>query len=229
MVVADYSQIELRLLAVMSGEPSMLEAFREGLDIHKATAAEVMGVPLDKVTGDMRRLAKTVNFGLIYGMGVYGLASRTSMTAQEADEFIKRYWARYPRIRSLFDRTLTEAKERGYVMTLLGRRRYIPELSSHNAGVRQQGERMAINMPVQGTAADIIKIAMIRVYDELTKSKLGAKLLLQVHDELLLEVPRDELEATTKLICEVMEGAMTLDVPLIVDVVSGDRWGDMKE
>lgn len=229
LMSADYSQIELRLLAVMSGEPSMLDAFREGLDIHKATAAEVMGVPLDKVTGDMRRLAKTVNFGLIYGMGVYGLASRTSMTAQEADEFIKRYWARYPRIRSLFDRTLAEAKERGYVMTLLGRRRYIPELNSHNAGVRQQGERMAINMPVQGTAADIIKIAMIRVYDELKKSKLGAKLLLQVHDELLLEVPRAELEETTKLVCDVMEGAMTLDVPLIVDVASGDRWGDMKE
>jgi DNA polymerase I len=229
LMSADYSQIELRLLAVMSGEPSMLEAFREGLDIHKATAAEVMGVPLDKVTNEMRRLAKTVNFGLIYGMGVHGLVSRTSMTTQEADEFIKRYWSRYPRIRSLFDRTLTEAKERGYVMTLLGRRRYIPELNSHNAGVRQQGERMAINMPVQGTAADIIKIAMIQVQQALRESKLGAKLLLQVHDELLLELPRAEVEATSKLVCEVMERAMTLDVPLVVDVAVGDRWGEMKE
>ncbi len=229
LMSADYSQIELRLLAVMSGEPSMLEAFREGIDIHRATAAEVSGVPLDKVTGEMRRLSKTVNFGLIYGMGTFGLASRTSMSNAEASEFIKRYWARYPRVRSLFDRTLAEARERGYVTTLLGRRRYIPELSSHNQGVRQSGERMAINMPVQGTAADIIKIAMIRLHKALHESGLDAKLLLQVHDELLLELPRAEVEATSKLVRETMEGAMQLDVPLDVEISVGDSWGEMKQ
>jgi DNA polymerase I len=228
LLAADYSQIELRLLAHMAQEERLVQAFDQGLDIHAATAAEVMGVPIEKVDPDSRRLAKTINFGVLYGMGSYGLARDSGLTPAEASKFIELYWSRYPAVRRFMDQTLEEGRERGYVSTLLGRRRYMPELRSRNGGVRQQAERMAINAPVQGTAADIIKIAMNRLFDELQARKLRSKMLLQVHDELLFEVPASELEEISALVCEIMEGAMELSVPIKVDVKYGKNWGEMQ-
>ncbi len=227
LLAADYSQIELRLLADMAGEERLVQAFDAGLDIHAATAAEVMGVPIEKVDPDMRRLAKTVNFGVLYGMGSYGLARDTGLSPKEASEFIELYWSRYPAVRTFMNNTLKEGREFGYVTTLLGRRRYAPELRSKNAQIRQAGERMAINAPVQGTAADIIKIAMIRLDNELVAGKLRSKILLQVHDELLLEVPASELDRMSELVCRTMEGAWKLRVPLVAEVKVGTNWGEM--
>ncbi len=228
LMAADYSQIELRLLAHMAQEPRLMEAFEQGLDIHAATAAEVMGIPLEQVDPDSRRLAKTINFGVLYGMGSYGLARDTGLSPAEASKFIELYWSRYPMVRALMDRTLEEGREKGYVSTLLGRRRYSPELRSRNGGIRQQAERMAINAPVQGTAADIIKIAMNRLHDEMKARGMKSRMLLQVHDELMFEVPASELKDLQVLVCETMEGAMTLSVPLKVEVKYGMNWGDMQ-
>lgn len=227
LMAADYSQIELRLLAHMAQEERLITAFEEGLDIHAATAAEVMGVPIDKVDPDSRRLAKTINFGVLYGMGSYGLARDSGLSQQEADQFIKLYWSRYPAVRQFMDRTLTEGREHKYVSTLLGRRRYMTELRSPNGGIRQAAERMAINAPVQGTAADIIKIAMNRLDREMKERKLKSKMLLQVHDELVFEVPRSEIEVMSGLVCQTMEDAFKLSVPLKVDVKVGKNWGEM--
>lgn len=227
LMAADYSQIELRLLAHMAQEERLISAFEQGLDIHAATAAEVMGVPVDQVDPDSRRLAKTINFGVLYGMGSYGLARDSNLSQKEADVFIKLYWSRYPAVRQFMDRTLQEGREQGYVSTLLGRRRYMPELRSRNGGLRQQAERMAINAPVQGTAADIIKIAMNRLYEEMKTRKLKSHMLLQVHDELVFEVPQSEIAAMTDLVCQTMEGAFDLDVPLQVDIKTGKNWGEM--
>jgi DNA polymerase-1 len=227
LMAADYSQIELRLLAHMAEEERLITAFEEGLDIHAATAAEVMGVPIDKVDPDSRRLAKTINFGVLYGMGSYGLARDSGLSQQEADQFIKLYWSRYPAVRQFMDRTLQEGREHGYVSTLLGRRRYMPELRSRNGGIRQAAERMAINAPVQGTAADIIKIAMNRLDREMKERKLKSKMLLQVHDELVFEVPASEVEVMSDLVCGTMESAFELRVPVKVDVKVGKNWGEM--
>jgi DNA polymerase-1 len=228
LLAADYSQIELRLLADMAQEERLLQAFEAGQDIHAATAAEVMGVPIEQVDPDSRRLAKTINFGVLYGMGSYGLARDTGLSQPEAAKFIELYWSRYPAVRAFMDHTLREGREHGYVSTLLHRRRYMPELRSRNGGLRQQAERMAINAPVQGTAADIIKIAMNRLHDELNTRKLRAKMLLQVHDELLFEVPASELGELSDLVCTTMEGAMQLSVPLRVELKSGKNWGEMQ-
>lgn len=227
LLAADYSQIELRLLADMAGEERLINAFEAGLDIHTATAAEILGIPIDKVDPDSRRLAKTVNFGVLYGMGSYGLARDTGLSTKEASEFIELYWSRYPAVRSFMNRTLQEGREKHYVTTLLGRRRNMPELRSPNAGVRQAGERMAINAPVQGTAADIIKIAMNRLHAEMKKRNMRSKMLLQVHDELLFEAPASELEELGELVCSTMEGAWQLRVPLVADVKAGKNWGEM--
>jgi DNA polymerase-1 len=227
LLAADYSQIELRLLADMAGEERLIHAFEAGQDIHAATAAEIMGIPIDKVDPDSRRLAKTVNFGVLYGMGSYGLARDTGLSTKEASEFIELYWSRYPAVRSFMNRTLQEGREHKYVTTLLGRRRYMPELRSPNAGVRQAGERMAINAPVQGTAADIIKIAMNRLYAEMKKRNMRSKMLLQVHDELLFEAPASEIEELSNLVCNTMEGAWQLRVPLVAEVKAGKNWGEM--
>jgi DNA polymerase-1 len=228
LFAADYSQIELRLLAHMAQEERLISAFEAGQDIHAATAAEVMGVPIEQVDPDSRRLAKTINFGVLYGMGSYGLARDSNLTQAEAAKFIELYWSRYPSVRSFMDRTLQEGRALGYVKTLFGRRRYMPELKSPNVGVRQAGERMAINAPVQGTAADIIKIAMIRLADEMKSRGLRSKMLLQVHDELLFEVPRSELGAMAETVCRIMEGAAELTVPLRVDMKAGANWGEMQ-
>jgi DNA polymerase-1 len=224
---ADYSQIELRILAHITGEPALVEAFRQGEDIHAATAAEILGVPLDDVSADQRRIAKTVNFGVLYRISDYGLASRLGMTNADAGRFIREYFARYPRVRALQEETLREGRRQGYVTTLMGRRRYLPELNASHGGVRQAAERMAVNAPIQGTAADIIKRAMIDIQAHLDAHRLRTKMLLQVHDELVFEVPDDEVDAVRPVVRRLMEQAYPLDVPLEVEVKTGRHWGEM--
>jgi DNA polymerase-1 len=228
---ADYSQVELRILAHLSDDENLLAAFHRGEDIHASTAASIQGVPIEQVTPDMRRLAKTINFGLIYGMSDWGLAARTELSREEASEFISKYFAQYPRVRGYLARIKQQAQEQGYVETLLGRKRYFPELRSGSrahGNVKAAAERMAINHPIQGTAADIIKIAMIRLHDELQSRGLRSKMILQVHDELVLEVPDDEVDGVGKLVKSVMEDAYKLDVPLKVDIKTGRHWREME-
>jgi DNA polymerase-1 len=225
---ADYSQIDLRVLAHLSQDPRLLEAFSQGEDIHAATASEVFSVPLSGVNKDMRRLAKTINFGVIYGMSEYGLEQATELSRQEAAQFIKAYFEKYSGVKEYLALTKKEAAEKGYVQTLLGRRRYIPEVNSANAQVRMAAERMAINMPVQGTSADIIKVAMIELQHEMDKERLEAKMILQVHDELLFELPKEETEKLTELVLRIMPVAVKLSVPVKVDIKTGKSWGDME-
>jgi DNA polymerase-1 len=225
-VTADYSQIELRILAHMSGDPAFVEAFRSGADIHRQTAAIVFGVDVAKVTSDMRAAAKTVNFATIYGIGPFALSHQLGTTVAEAKQFIENYFARFPDVRRYLDEQIAKARERGYVETLSGRRRYIPEIRSSNYNMRQFGERAATNAPVQGTAADIIKIAMIRIHDALRDR--GARMLLQVHDELVLEAPRAEADATRALVQELMENAFPLTVPLEAVTGTGENWFECK-
>lgn len=227
LLSADYSQIELRLMAHMSQEPFLLDAFRAGEDIHRATAALVYGVEPGEVTANQRRVAKTVNFGLLYGMQAYGLSRDTGLPRADAQKFIDQYWARLPAVKQYFDETLKFGTTHGYVQTLSGRRRLTPDLQSSNGARRSAAERMAVNMPLQGTAADIMKIAMIRVADRLADSKLRARLILQVHDELVLEVDRPDLEATAQLVSETMENAYDLTVPLETEVSYGQNWEEM--
>ena len=228
LVDADYSQIELRLLAHLSGDEAMCEAFTLGQDIHTRTAAEVYGVPLDEVTPQMRSSAKAVNFGIVYGISDFGLASNLHISRKEAAEFISRYFARYPAIHRFMDACVSQGKAEGYSVTMYGRRRPLPELSSPNYNRRQFGERAAMNTPVQGAAADIIKIAMNAVHDELKASGLTAKLILQVHDELIVEAPEEEREQVETLLRRCMENAASLRVPMIADVHSGRSWYDTK-
>ncbi|MFC1924233.1 DNA polymerase I [Chloroflexota bacterium] len=224
----DYSQIELRILAHFSQDPRLMAAFEADEDIHAATASEVFGVALAEVSPEMRRVAKVVNFGVVYGMSDYGLQQATELSREEAARFIASYFQRYTKVKEYLDSTKQQAKEMGYVQTLLGRRRYIPELNSSNRQVREAAERMAINMPVQGTAADIIKLAMINVQSGIERRGLKSKMLLQVHDELLFEVPPEELEQMKALVEEMMCGAMELSVPLKVEVKVGRSWGEME-
>jgi DNA polymerase I len=225
-VAADYSQIELRLLAHVSGEESLVEAFRRGEDIHRRTASEVFGVPLAEVTSAQRDAAKTTNFSVIYGVTAFGLARGLGVSSREAQEFLDRFFARHPRVRAYLDATVKEGRARGFVQTLFGRRRYLPELRSGNPNLRGFAERMATNAPIQGTAADLIKVAMIRMARALEAARLRSRMLLQVHDELLFEAPPDEAERLEALAAEIMEGAMTLDVPLKVDVKAGADWAE---
>jgi DNA polymerase-1 len=224
---ADYSQIELRLMAHLSQEPFLLDAFRNGEDIHRATAALVYGVKPEEVTSDQRRVAKTVNFGLLYGMQAYGLSRDTGLPRADAQKFIDQYWSRLPSVKQYFEETLKFGTTHGYVESLSGRRRLIPDLQSSNGARKAAAERMAINMPLQGTAADIMKVAMIRVADRLAASKLRARLILQVHDELVLEVDRPDLEATAQLVSETMQNAYDLTVPLETEVSYGQNWEEM--
>jgi len=229
LISIDYSQIELRLMAHMSQEPFLLEAFRAGQDVHRATAALVYGVPLDEVTSDMRRVAKTVNFGLLYGMQAYGLSRDTGMSRAESQAFIDQYWARLPKVREYHDRTLAFGREQGYVQTILGRRRPTPDLISSNPAHRAAAERMSINMPVQGTAADIMKIAMISGDRALKAHRLPAAMILQVHDELVLEVSESAVPETIDAVRGAMESAFELDVPLITEASVGPNWNEMEE
>jgi len=228
LLAGDYSQIDLRALAHLSGDENLIAAFRRDEDIHAATASRLFGIPADAVTADQRRFAKTVNFGVIYGMSEYGLEQATELSRQEAAQFIKTYFDKYPQIVAYLEATRKLARERGYVATILGRRRYVPEVHSANRQVRESGERMAINMPVQGTSADIIKVAMINLERAMKKRNLGSRLLLQVHDELIFEVPENEMKPMTKLVGEVMSQAMLLSVPLKVDIKAGRNWEEMQ-
>jgi DNA polymerase-1 len=228
LFAADYSQIELRILAHLTQDPRLVDAFQNDKDIHAATASDVFGVVENEVTPDMRRMAKTVNFGIIYGLSAFGLSQRTGFSVKEAGTFIKEYNERYPAIKAYLDQTPNQARETGYVQTILGRRRYMGELRNSNAAIRQAAERQAINMPVQGTAADIVKIAMVRVSNEVREKKLRAKLLLQVHDELVFEAPRSELAVLAELVKRNMEGVVKLSVPLKADLKVGPNWRDME-
>ena len=226
MVAADYSQIELRIMAHLSEDPSLLKAFAEGQDIHRATAAEVFAVATEQVTADMRRSAKAINFGLIYGMSAFGLARQLNIGRKQAAEYIELYFQRYPGVQSYMNNIRHTAAEQGYVETAFGRRLYLPEINSRNGMRRQAAERTAINAPMQGTAADIIKLAMIHVDDWLQNSDLQSRMIMQVHDELVLEVPDTELDAVKQGLNDLMENAASLLVPLVVDVGVGDNWDE---
>ncbi|MGD8398546.1 MAG: DNA polymerase I, partial [Anaerolineae bacterium] len=232
LLAADYSQVELRVLAHIAQDPAMLAAFARGEDIHATTAAAIYGVPLGEVTYDQRRIAKMTNFAISYGVTGYGLADRTGLTMEEADAFIARYFETFPQIQAYIEETRRVAREQGYVETLLGRRRYFPQLSTtsrvhHN--VREQAYRMAINAPIQGTAADILKVALRRLWHALRERGLGSRIILQVHDELVLEVPEAELDEVLALTVDTMEGAYPLDAALRVDAKVGRNWLDMDE
>lgn len=227
-VVADYSQIELRVLAHMSRDPGLVEAFVGGADIHRATASRVFGVSPDLVSSEMRRRSKMINFGLLYGMEAFGLASRLDISRDEAREHMDAYFAQFPQVKEFMDGIVTEARRTGYTATMFGRRRHLPELKSDNFRIRQMGERMALNAPVQGTAADIIKLAMIDLDRELAERGMATRMLLQIHDELILEAPDAEIEEAVALIKRVMEGVTELAVPLVVDISTGPNLAEVK-
>jgi len=225
---ADYSQIELRLMAHFSGDDAMLDAFRTGQDVHARTASEIFEVPLEEVDGTLRSRAKAVNFGLIYGISAFGLSRNTGVTQQEARTFISRYFAKYPGVKRFMDTAAEDGAVNGYALTLMGRRRYLPELQSANAMVREFGKRAAMNTPVQGTAADIIKLAMVRVHEALRRERLRSRLILQVHDELLLECPPEEAAQAARILQEAMESVISLSVPLLAEVHQGVNWAEAK-
>jgi DNA polymerase-1 len=226
LLSADYSQIELRVLAHMSGDEGLIRTFLEDQDIHTRTASEIFGLPQDEISSEMRRKAKAVNFGIIYGISAFGLAQDIGVSNAEAKRYIDSYFDRYPKVRSFIDTTISRAKETGYVTTLLGRKRFIPELASSSAPVRNFGERMAVNTPIQGTAADLIKLAMIKIHSILGARKAGSRMILQVHDELIFEVPENEIEMMKKLVKEQMEGVLELAVPIKVDMGVGKNWDE---
>ncbi|WP_418303197.1 DNA polymerase I [Paenibacillus yonginensis] len=228
ILAADYSQIELRVLAHISGDERLKEAFLDEMDIHTKTASDVFGVPQDQVDSNMRRSAKAVNFGIVYGISDYGLSQNLNITRKEAGQFIEQYFAVFQGVRRYMDSIVKEAKRDGYVTTLLERRRYLPEINASNFNLRSFAERTAMNTPIQGTAADIIKLAMVRMVEALSERKLKSRMLLQVHDELVFEVPEDELELMTGLVPEVMEKALELSVPLKAEVSSGNNWYEAK-
>ena len=224
MMSADYSQIELRLMAHLSGDAHLVDAFRHGLDVHAATAAKIFRIPLEEVTADQRRIAKTANFGIMYGISSFGLAERLRCPRSEAKQIIDDYFASFPSIRGFIDATVAQARERGYVETLFGRRRYIADIGAGNAALRALAERNAVNAPIQGTAADIIKLAMIAVDRRLREGGFRARMVLQIHDELLLEVPQDEIAPVRDLLVHEMENVITLSVPLTVECNDGKTW-----
>ena len=226
IVAADYSQIELRIMAHLSQDQGLLTAFSEGKDIHKATAAEVFGIELEQVSVEQRRRAKAINFGLIYGMSAFGLAKQIDVGRHEAQDYIDTYFARYPGVKRYMDTTRAHAADQGFVETLFGRRLYLPEINSSNGMRRQAAERTAINAPMQGTAADIIKKAMVAVDHWMTESAVEGAMIMQVHDELVFEVAEDSLDLLVTSVNGLMSGAVELDVPLIVDVGVGNNWDE---
>ena len=226
MVSADYSQIELRLLAHVAQIDSLKKAFRDGVDIHALTASQVFGIPLDQLDKTTRARAKAINFGIIYGISAFGLARQLGIPRGDAGRYIEAYFERYPGIRDYMERAKAYAKRNGYVTTLFGRRIHVPGIHDRNAAHRAFSERASINAPLQGTAADILKRAMVRMHRALEQSRLKARMLLSVHDELLFEAPNGEVEALKALAKKTMEGAAVLDVPLIVETGSGDSWDE---
>ena len=228
LVDADYSQIELRVLAHISGDEELTKAFSQGVDVHSLTASGVFGVDIDDVTPTMRSHAKTVNFGIVYGMGEFSLAKDLGISVKEARDYIQNYFDKYKGVKRYMDTIIEEAKEKGYVETMFSRRRTIAEINSSNFMIRSAGERMVRNTPIQGSAADIIKIAMVKVHDELCKRGLKAKLILQVHDELIIETPEDEIGEVTQILTSSMTSAAKLNVPLVAEANSGKSWYDAK-
>ena len=229
LVDADYSQIELRVLSALAKDEAMLAAFNAGVDIHTVTASQVFNMPQDMVTPLMRSRAKAVNFGIVYGIGAFSLAKDIGVPRYEADAYIKGYLHHYSGVAQYLEKIVQTAKDKGYAETIYGRRRYLPELASSNHNLRAFGERVAKNMPIQGTAADIIKIAMVRVHTRLASEGLRARLVMQVHDELIVEAPRDEVERVSALLAEEMENAASIGVRLLADVHTGETWYDAKE
>jgi DNA polymerase-1 len=226
LLSADYSQVELRILAHLSNDAGLIDAFRNGLDVHARTASEIFNVPVDKVTSDIRRIAKTVNFGVIYGISPFGLSETLGISRDEAKKYIEQYFQRHQGVKIYVEKNLDEARKKGYVSTIFGRKRAVPEIRNRNAAVRQLGERLAVNSPIQGTAADIIKIAMINIWKRFRGKSLRTKMILQVHDELLFELPGDELEAVKDIVRREMEGVITLAVPIRVDINYGKNWAE---
>ncbi len=227
LMAADYAQIELRIIASMSGDPDLIEAFRQEQDIHTATAARVFDVDYDDVTRAQRDRVKQVNYGIPYGISAFGLAQRLRIGNSEAQELIDQYRASYPRVIEFLDGLLDEARTRGYVETLLGRRRYVPQITSRNPNDRAFAERIAVNMPIQGTQADMIKIAMVRIHKRIAAEGLAARMILQVHDELVFEVPDEEVEAMRGIARDEMADALPLDnVPIVIEIGVGDNWLD---
>jgi DNA polymerase I len=224
LLAADYSQIELRIIAALSEEETMIEAFKNGEDIHASTASKVFNVPLNEVSREQRSNAKTVNFGIIYGVSAFGLSNQTDLSRSEAKELIDTYYATYPKLRNFISEQVDFARDHGYVQTVLGRRRYLKDINSRNAVVRGAAERNAVNAPIQGSAADIIKIAMINIHNKLNEGSFKTKMLLQVHDELVFDVFKPEIEAIKSLVKTEMENAYKLKVPLDVDLDTGDNW-----
>jgi len=227
LLSADYSQIDLRVLAHLSQDPGLIAAFAHDEDIHATTASKLFGIPAGEVTSEMRRNAKTVNFGVVYGMSDYGLEQATNLSREEAAQFIALYFEKYPRVKEYLEATKEQARKLGYVQTVMGRKRFIPEINSYNRLVREAAERMAINAPVQGSSADIIKIAMINLHREMEKRNLKSKMLLQIHDELLFEVPEEEVGEMKSLVTEIMPRAVELCVPVKIDIKLGRNWGEM--
>lgn len=224
LVDADYSQIELRLLAHISNDKNMIEAFKSGEDIHTITASQVFNQPVEWVTPELRSSAKAVNFGIVYGIGAFSLSKDINVSVKQADEYIKAYLKKYSGVADYMEKTTSDAKKNGYVTTMFGRRRYVPELSMSNKNVQAMGKRIAMNTPIQGTAADIIKLAMVKVYSRLKKELPDAKLILQVHDELIVEAKECDAQKAAQILCEEMENAVTLSVPLIADAKTGESW-----
>ncbi|MDD4518825.1 MAG: DNA polymerase, partial [Limnochordia bacterium] len=225
---ADYSQIELRILAHVSGDQTLINAFEQQQDIHKRTAAEIFEVPLDAVTDEMRNQAKAINFGIIYGISSFGLSRNTGLDRRDAQEFIDRYFAKYPGVKDYLDKTVQEAKRKGYVRTIFGRLRFLEGINSRNYTTRSFAERMAMNTPIQGSAADIIKLAMVRLHGALKSSSLQGDMLLQVHDELVFDVAKSDLHELAVLVTKVMEHVYPLAVPLKVELNVGPNWADTK-
>jgi len=221
---ADYSQIELRIMAHLSGDKYMTDAFRSGLDIHTATAAKIYNIPLEDVSADMRRKAKTANFGIIYGISTFGLAERLNIPRAEAKILIDGYFESYPEVKNYMDNIIQQARINGYVETIFGRKRYLNDINSQNSIVRGYAERNAINAPIQGSAADIIKIAMVNIQNRIDRENLKTQMIMQVHDELNFSVPKEELEYVRKMVTEEMEKAASLKVKLVVDCGVGSNW-----
>jgi DNA polymerase-1 len=228
LLSVDYSQVELRILAHVSGDPALIEAFKSGQDVHAATAAKVFNCSVDQVTADQRRAAKTINFGIMYGQSAHGLAVQLGITRAEANQFITDYFGVYKGVKAYLDQSIKQAHEHGYVETLSGRRRRIPDLNASNFQLRSAAERMAINMPIQGTAADIIKIAMIRIQKHLKDSSAKSQMLLQVHDELVFTLDPAEADRLIPFITQQMEQAMELSIQLKVEAKIGANWGEME-
>jgi DNA polymerase-1 len=227
LLSADYSQIELRIFAHLAQEKAMMEAFRRGQDIHAYTASLMYGVPLSEVSEPMRYRAKAVNFGIIYGQQAYGLSTQLKISVAEAESFLRQYYARYPAVKRYMEDTVARAEETGFVTTLFDRRREIPQLKSKSSTSRQNGRRMAINTPVQGSAADIIKVAMINIDRRLLEENFKAKMIIQIHDELVFELPEEELGRVREMVVEEMESVRSLSVPLKVDTKVGKNWAEI--